>query len=318
VKSGSIAVTGAAGFVGRNVVRTLANRAESVIAIVRPEDEIPERFPAEVRALDAGDEEALTAALHDVSRIIHLAARSGGIQLQEATHRNLYVENRRLTDSVLGAAAAIGIDRVFIASSAVVYRDSGSGTIEENDSIVGPGDAPTGYAWSKATDEVVAGWANRSNDVESVVGRFGNIYGPEASFDPTRSTVVHGLISRMVDAPEGGTVTVWGDGSAVRSFIHVQDVAEAVMLILEAGEPGTAYNVDTSEAVTIRDLATLIRDVAAPSVSLAFDPSKPSGPARRVPDNTRLLSLGFAPSMRLVDGLTVTIDWYRTHHADDA
>ena len=121
-------------------MRTLANRAESVVAIVRPEDEIPERFPAEVRALDAGDEEALAAALNDVSRVIHLAARSGGIQLQEATHRNLYVENRRLTDSVLGAAAAIGIDRVFIASSAVVYRDSASGTIDEDDPIVGPGD----------------------------------------------------------------------------------------------------------------------------------------------------------------------------------
>ena len=313
MKNGSIAVTGAAGFVGRNVVRTLANRAESVVAIVRPEDEIPDRFPAEVRALDAGDTEALTAALHDVSRIIHLAARSGGIQLQEATHRDLYAENRRLTDSVLGAGGAIGIDRVFIASSAVVYRDSTSGTIDEDDPIVGPGNAPTGYAWSKATDEVVAGWANRSNDVESVVGRFGNIYGPEASFDPTRSTVVHGLISRMVDAPEHGMVTVWGDGSAVRSFIHVEDVAAAIELILDEGESGTAYNVDTSEAVTIRDLAVMIRDLAAPTITLEFDSTKPSGPRRRVPDSSRLRSLGFTPTMALVDGLASTIDWYRTH-----
>ena len=310
MSSGSIAVTGAAGFVGRNVVRTLANRGESVVAIVRPEDEIPERFPADVRALDAGNEEALQVALHDVSRAVHLAALSGGIQLQQASHRNLYVENRRLTDSVLGAAATLGIDRVFLASSTVLYRDSTSDRIKEDDPIVGPSDAPTGYAWSKATDEVIAGW---TNDVETVAGRFGNIFGPEASFDPARSTVVHGLISRMVDAPEGGTVTVWGDGSAVRSFIHVEDVASAIALILNEGEASVAYNVDTAEAITIHDLAYLIRDLAAPSIDLEFDPTKPSGPHRRVPDNSRLRSLGFTPTVTLADGLAATIDWYRTH-----
>ncbi|MEA3510515.1 MAG: NAD-dependent epimerase/dehydratase family protein [Actinomycetota bacterium] len=307
-----IAVVGAAGFVGRNVVRNFADRGESVIAIVRSEDVIPGDFPAEVRPLDAGDTDALERSLGGVSRIVHLAARSGGIQLQEATHLDLYEDNRRLTDSVLGAAAVAGVGRVFLASSAVVYRDSASGTIDENDPIVGPGDAPTGYAWSKAADEVVAGWAN---DVETVVGRFGNVYGPEASFDPARSTVVHGLISRMVDAPKHGTVTVWGDGSAVRSFIFVQDVAAAIALILDRGEQGVAYNVDTSEAVTIRELASLIRDLAAPSVTLEFDSSKPSGAHRRVPDSGRLRSLGFTPTMALVDGLTSTIDWYRTHRA---
>jgi nucleoside-diphosphate-sugar epimerase len=310
VSNGSIAVTGAAGFVGRNVVRTFANRGESVIAIIHPTDDIPERFPADVRALDVGDEAALAAALHDVSRVIHLAARSGGIQLQQAAQCSLYEDNRRMTDSVLEAATTLGINRVFIASSAVVYRDTTSGTIDENDPIVGPSDAPTGYAWSKATDEVVADW---TSELETVAGRFGNIYGPEASFDPARSTVVHGLISRMVDAPEGATVTVWGDGSAVRSFIHVEDVAAAIALILDEGEAGVAYNVDTSEAVTIRELALLIRDLAAPSINLEFDPTRPSGPHRRVPDNTRLQSLGFTPTVALVDGLVATIEWYRTH-----
>ncbi len=316
--NGSIAVVGAAGFVGRNVVRSLAGRGDAVVAIVRPEDAIPENFPAEVRVLDAGDEDALTAALGDASRVVHLAARSGGIQLQEAAHRDLYEDNRRLTDAVLGASAAAEVDRVFLASSAVVYRSPAPDLIAETDPIVGPADEPTGYAWSKAADEVVAGWSNRAGLVESVVGRFGNIYGEEASFDPTRSTVVHGLIARIVDAPDGGTVTVWGDGTAVRSFIHVVDVAAAIQLILDDGAGGTAYNVDTSEAVTIRDLATLIRDLAAPTVSLEFDPSKPTGPARRVPDNARLRSLGFVPSVGLADGLSATIDWYRTHHADNA
>jgi nucleoside-diphosphate-sugar epimerase len=315
MRRGPIAVTGAAGFVGRNVVRSLADRGDRVVAIVRPEDEIPEAFPADVRAFDAGDTPALKRAIRDVSRIVHLAARSGGIQLQQSTQDDLYIENRRLTDSVLRAASTVGVDRVFLASSAVVYRDSLSEMIDEHDPIVGPLDDPTGYAWSKATDEVVAGWVNRSGDVETVVGRFGNVCGPEASFDPIRSTVIHGLISRMVDAPEGGTVTVWGDGTAVRSFIYVEDVAAAIQLILDDGGAGLAYNVDTSEAITIGDLAVLIRDLASPSVVLEFDSTRPSGPQRRVADSSRIRSLGFVPSTRLVDGLTSTIDWYRTYRA---
>lgn len=315
MRNGPIAVTGAAGFVGRNVVRTLASRGDAVMAIVRPEDEIPDDFPAQVRALDVGDESVLEIALRDVARVVHLAARSGGIQLQEATNRDLYVENRRLTDSVLAACASVGVGRVFIASSAVVYRDSAASAIDEGDPIIGPGDAPTGYAWSKATDEVVAGWANRSGEIETVSGRFGNIYGPEASFDPVRSTVVHGLISRIVEAPEGGTVTVWGNGSAVRSFIYVEDVAAAIGIILDTGVAGVAYNVDTSDAIAIRDLAALIRDIAAPSVTLEFDSTMPAGPQRRVPDGSRLRSLGFVPSVALVDGLAATVDWYRTHRA---
>jgi nucleoside-diphosphate-sugar epimerase len=309
-----IAVTGAAGFVGRNVVRRLAAQGDSIVAIVRPEDEIPVEFPAEVRALDVGDEAVFRTAIGDVSRVVHLAARSGGIQLQQATHLDLFSENRSLSNSVLRAARSTGIDRVFLASSTVVYRDSVSDVIDESGPILGPADRPTGYAWSKVCDEVVAGWVNQSGGTETAIGRFGNVYGPEASFDPTRSTVVHALIARIVDAPEGATVSVWGDGSAVRSFIYVTDVAEAVRLIVEDGEPGGVYNVDTTEPIAIRDLAGLIRDLASPSVRLEFDPMRPSGVAVRVPDNTRLRSLGFTPSVTLVDGLKSTIDWYRTHH----
>ena len=307
----AVAVTGAAGFVGRNVVRALAGRSERVIAVVRPEEEIPEAFPAEVRAIDFRSETELRSAFADASRIIHLAARSGGIQLQESTHRDLYDENRVLTDSVISMAASAGVDRLFIASSAVVYRTSANATISEGDALIGPADGPTGYAWSKLTDEVAAAWANRTGGIQTVVGRFGNIYGPEASFDPARSTVIHGLISRIVNAPADGTVIVWGDGHAVRSFIHVEDVAQAILGIVDRGEPGTAYNVDTSEAIEIRDLAVLIRDLASPRVSLEFDPMKPSGPPRRVPDSARLRSLGFRPTVSLVDGLAATINWYK-------
>lgn len=311
MEKSAVAVTGAAGFVGRNVVRALADRSERVVAVVRPEETIPEGFPAEVRAIDFQSETALRAALADASRIIHLAARSGGIQLQESTHRDLYDENRSLTDSVIRTAVSVGVERVFIASSAVVYRTSANDTISEVDALIGPADGPTGYAWSKVTDEVAAAWANRTGDIQTVVGRFGNIYGPEASFDPARSTVVHGLISRIANAPDGGTVTVWGDGHAVRSFIYVEDVARAILRIVDRGESGTAYNVDTSEAIEIRDLAVLIRDLASPLVSLEFDPTKPSGPPRRVPDNARLELLGFRPTVSLVDGLTSTINWYK-------
>ena len=127
--------------------------------------------------------------------------------------------------------------------------------------------------------------------------------------------MVHGLIARLVDAPEGGTVDVWGDGTAVRSFIHVDDVATGILVVLDSGDAGAAYNVDTSDAISIRELAERIRDLASPTATLAFDTSRPSGPQRRVPDSARLRELGFSPAITLGEGLAGTIDWYRSHRA---
>jgi GDP-L-fucose synthase len=105
---------------------------------------------------------------------------------------------------------------------------------------------------------------------------------------------------------------VWGDGSAVRSFVFVDDVADAVVRILGTGLPGAVYNVDSGVPVTIGDLAGIIVDEVNPALRLRFDPSKPSGPPVRVASIERLRGLGFEPSVDLREGLRRTVEWYRS------
>ena len=261
---------------------------------------------------DITDQEALVRALDGNEFVVHLAARAGGIQFQESGSSAVFSENRLMTDNILEGAARVGVRRVYLASSAVVYRPGPHRPLLETDPVVQPWEHPSPYAWSKVTDEVVGGWWQGSGRLDVVVGRFSNVYGPGAPFDPERSTVIHALIRRAAETPAGGELLVWGDGSAIRSFAYVEDVASAVSTILFDGERGLVYNVDNGTEVTVKTLATAVRDAVDPSLVLRFDPSKPTGLEYRVTDPTRLKSLGVSMGTILTVGIDRTVADYRS------
>ena len=139
-----------------------------------------------------------------------------------------------ITDNLLAASAEADVQRVFLASSLVTYL-ARHRALDRISRPTRPRDRPDPYAWSKISDEVVASW---HQELDTVVGRFGNVYGPGAPFEPERSTVVHALIDRAARLGDNEDLVVWGDGSAVRSFVFVEDAAEAVLIALTKGEPG--------------------------------------------------------------------------------
>jgi GDP-L-fucose synthase len=243
----------------------------------------------------------------DVDSVIHLAARAGGIQFQEEGAAGVFGSNRLITDNVLTAAKEHGVGKVFLASSLVTYR-AASEPLTESHPLVGPADTPNPYAWSKITDEVVGQW---HTEVETVVGRLGNVYGPGAPFSTTGTTVVHALIDRAARLGNGEDLVVWGDGTAVRSFVYVEDAAQAILVALTAGDDGMAYNIDSGQAVTIAELAETVRDQVNPTLRLVFDDSKPVGMPFRVGSINALNSRGYAPATGLEAGITSTVDWYR-------
>jgi nucleoside-diphosphate-sugar epimerase len=312
----TVLVTGAHGFIGRAVVAELHSLGARPVCPYRPDTPPHPALPGTPVPLDLLDARAVEAAMGGVELVVHLAARSGGIQFQQADPVDVLRANTAMTANVLRAAQRAGVRRVFLASSAVVYSAGAGERIGEDDDLVAPHrDAVSGYAWSKVTDEVLGGWSAASGGPEVVVGRFSNVYGPGGSFDPERSTVVHALVRRAVEAPAGGCLEVWGDGSAVRSFVHVADAARAVIAVLGRGLAGEAYNIDSSEPVTIRELATIVRDAAAPGLTLEFNTDRPQGPPRRVLDTAKLRALGFTPQVRLTDGVAATVDAYRAQVA---
>lgn len=305
-----VLVTGAHGFIGRAIVCLLTDAGAQPVCPFRPEGEMP-ALPGEHFAADLRSPEALDGHMDGVDFVIHLAAQSGGIQFQESVHESVLAANMAMTRTVLSAAQRAGARRVYLASSAAVYSRSAPALIREDDPFVAPGSEPvSGYAWSKLTDEVTSRWAI-DDECGIVIGRFANIYGPGGSFDPGRSTVVHALVKKVSDAGAHGVAEVWGDGSAVRSFLYVDDAARAVLAILEHGEPGTSYNVDSSDPVSIRELAALICETAEPTVELHFDVEKPTGVPRRVLDTSRLRALGFVPETDLATGVAATVTYYR-------
>lgn len=300
-----ILVTGGTGFLGAHVTRHLAGRGFDVVtASTSP---VPDDLPGEHVKVDLRDQDAARRAARGARFVVHLAATSGGIGFQRATDPGVFQTNRALTDSVLEAAAAEGVERVFLASSGVIYRDKVQGSLDEDDEVLGPADHPSPYAWSKISDEVVGSWWRSSGSFEVVIGRFGNIYGPGAPLEAGRSTVVHALVARAVGTPPGGLFSVWGTGMAVRSFIFVEDAARAVAVILRRGQDGSAYNVDSGVPTTIGELASVIRDRVDPSLELTFDTDRPEGSPIRVLDSSKVTELGWKPRIGLHEGLRVTV-----------
>ena len=303
----TVLVTGGHGFIGRHVVTALAEAGAKPVAVSQDPASSVSSLPGESICLDLEDRDQVVEAVRGVDRVVHLAARAGGIQFQQEIGEDVFTSNRRMTDNVLTACSMAGVERVFLASSLVTYREA-TEPLTETHSQLGPGDRPDPYAWSKITDEVAAGWQQALN---TVVGRFGNVYGPWASFEPERSTVVHALIDRAARSTRGADLMVWGDRNAIRSFVFVEDVATAVLLTLTNGDSGEAYNIDSGIEVSITQLATMVRDLIDPSLNLVFDPSMPSGAAYRVASIDKLAAIGFAPRVELHEGIRRTVEWYR-------
>lgn len=296
-------VTGGSGFIGRHVVGELVARGSRVVALA--ENEIAGLPEAEWQFGDLA--RIVPRDIAGADLVIHLAARSGGIGVQASNHASVFSENQMITQHVLQASAAAHVPRVFLASSAVVYAPTDE-DLTENHPLVCPADRPSGYAWSKVCDELLGRWYQEAGALEVTVGRFTNVYGPGGA---GRGTVISDLCERALTLRAGDVLDVWGPGTALRSFVHVEDAARAVLSVASFGVPGSAYNIDSGEVVTIGHLAAMVRDRFAPGARLSFDVSRPSGVSRRVLDPSRLKALGMGARISLEEGLDGLATWAR-------
>jgi GDP-L-fucose synthase len=143
-----------------------------------------------------------------------------------------------------------------------------------------------------------------------------NLYGPGDNFDPRRSHVIAALIKKCVDAIENGDkeVAVWGDGSARREFLYVEDAAEGIILATEQYNKSDPVNLGSAFEITIKDLIELIAKETGFSGKITWDTSKPNGQPRRKLDISRAeKEFGFKPRITLEEGLRQTIKWYKSH-----
>jgi GDP-L-fucose synthase len=168
-----------------------------------------------------------------------------------------------------------------------------------------------GYGWAKRMEEFLAEACGREFGLNVCVARPVNTYGPRDEFDPERSHVIPSLIRRVLGGEN--PLRVWGDGTATRTFLYVEDLARGLMAVAERARGTGAINIATEEEISIGDLARLVVRLAGAEVRIEFDPSKPSGQPRRLCDTTcARTELGFKAETTLREGITRTIAWYRS------
>jgi GDP-L-fucose synthase len=293
-------VTGGHGFIGSHLVDKLKKLKAQVIAPTRKE-------------LDLALAQAINPALKNVDYLFHLAAHVGGIQYNNAHPGSLLYQNTIPTLNVVEAARLNNVKRTLIVSSACVYpRFCTIPTPEAEGFKDEPEPTNYGYGWSKRVAEILAKTYAQEYKMKIGLVRPYNVYGPGDNFDLNNSHVIPALVKKICDGQN--PVTVWGDGSATRSFIYVTDVVEAMLLSLEKHPKPDPINLGTKEEISIKNLTELIIKLSGQKTSIKFDKSKPNGQPRRNCDTSKAEKiLTFQATTSLKQGLPSVIKYYQEH-----
>ncbi len=268
--------------------------------------------------LDLRDRDSTTAwfasARPDV--VIDAAAKVGGILANDTYPADFLSDNLRIQVNVMDAANAIGVERLLFLGSSCIYPRLAYQPIREDSLLTGPLE-PTNdaYAIAKIAGILQVQANRRQHGRRWISAMPTNLYGPGDNFDPLNSHVLPALIRRFHEATQqrADEVVLWGTGTPRREFLHVDDLAEAALFLLETYDDDRTINVGVGEDVTIRALAEIVADVTGFDGKIVLDPSKPDGTPRKLLDVSRINDLGWRASTPLVAGVKATYEWYRDH-----
>lgn len=298
-----IFVAGHRGMVGSAVVRRLAG--EPVETITAPRDALDLRDGAAVRAfLDRTRPDAIVLA----------AAKVGGI-LANATQPVAFLrDNLAIEQAVIGAAADAGVPRLMFLGSSCIYPRLAPQPIPEDALLTGPLE-PTNqwYAVAKIAGLFLAQAFRQERGLAYHSVMPTNLYGPNDNFDPETSHVLPALIRRFAEAAAAGApaVTLWGTGTPLREFMHVDDLADAILFLLRRPVEHDLVNIGSGQEVSIRDLAGLVAAATGYAGEIRLDPTKPDGTPRKLMDSGRLAAMGWRPRIPLAEGIAATVAWWR-------
>ena len=300
-------VCGAGGFIGSHLVQRLVNEGYWVrgVDIKHPEWSVS---PAhEFMVADLREQQSAAAALSGgIDDVYQLAADMGGMGFIHQAEAQIMHNSMLINLNVVEAAANAGIERYFLASSVCVYRDMELGEPELTEDDAYPAAPDNEYGWEKLyAERAVASYA-REHGFEPRIARFQNCYGPEGTWNGGREKAPAALRRKIVESVDG-TIEVWGDGSAMRSFVYIDDLVDGVRRLVDSDvrEP---TNIGTRQYVSVKQLVDLVADVAEKDITPVWVPG-PVGVLNRNFSNDRIESLGYRPRFDLAAGLAETYPW---------
>lgn len=304
-----IYVAGDRGLVGSAIIRALEKAGYDNL-LVRTHQE-----------LDLTEQSAVRTFFRDVRPevVIMAAARVGGIHANNSRPAAFLRDNLLMQDNVIDAAYRSGSAKFVFLGSSCIYPRMAPQPISEDSLLTGPLE-PTNewYAVAKIAGLKMCQAYRREYGFNAIALMPTNLYGPGDNFDLQNSHVLPALIRKFHDARYRGDeqVEIWGTGTPRREFLHVDDLADAVIFMLRNYDEENIVNVGWGEDVTIRELAQMIKSAVGYNGGLSFDPSKPDGTPRKLLDVSRMNGLGWRPRIPLKAGIESTYAWFKEHAAE--
>lgn len=306
-----VMVTGGRGFLGKCIVRKL--EARSAIVSIADTDRYDLRNLGDIRR-----------ALEDShpSLVIHLAARVGGIGANQEHPAEFFYDNLMMGVPLLHESWRAGVEKFVAMGTICCYPKFTPVPFREDDLWDGyPEETNAPYGLAKKMLLVQSQAYRTQYGFNSIFLMPVNLYGPGDNFDPSSSHVIPALIKKCVEAKEAGDdhIVVWGDGSATREFLYVEDAAEGILLAAEKYNDSLPVNLGSSFEISIKDLVETIARLVGFEGKLEWDKTKPNGQPRRKLDTSRAKALfAFESQTPFEEGLRQTINWYTGHKAQKA
>ena len=304
-------VCGAGGFIGGHLVKKLKREGYWVRGVDIKQHEYCATAADEFLLLDLRDphdcQAALTVDSGGFAEVYQLAADMGGMGFIHTAECEIMHNSALINIHMTQTAAAMGVPRYFFSSSVCVYRDMKPGESEITEADAIPANPDNEYGWEKLYSERMAMAYERRYGMEVRIARFQNCYGAEGSWRGGREKAPAAICRKVAEVENGGTIEVWGDGTAVRSYTHVNDMVDGIFLLMQSDLHGAA-NIGCPQYVTVDELVATVVEVAGKKIHVKHIEGSVGVQSRNF-SNARIYSTGWKPKIVLKEGLQLTYPW---------
>jgi GDP-L-fucose synthase len=297
-----VLIAGSSGLVGSSLLKTFEKKGSEVFGLRKSDVDLTNRS----QTLNVMQE-------LKPSIVVNAAAKVGGIAINDGMPVDFLIDNLRIQNNLMEASHQVQVEKFIHLGSSCIYPRDSLQPIKEEYLLSGQLEATnSAYAIAKIAGIELVNAYRKQYGRKWISLMPSNLYGPCDNFNLHSAHVLPALIRRFLDATANGitNITLWGSGLPRREFLHVDDFAEAVVLMSEKYDSGVHLNVGTGKDISIRELAIKIATLVGYTGSIEWDTSKPDGTHAKLLDVSRINNLGWYPKITLDEGIKSTISWY--------